>query len=35
MTQPVYALNLFNISNKDKYIWQLFYKLEDFRPILK
>lgn len=33
MTQPVYALNLFNVSND--YIWHLFDKLEDLRPVLK
>jgi hypothetical protein len=49
MISPVYALNLFNVSNRDgrtvlilverkdtsAYVWHLFDKLNDLRPILK
>ena len=35
MTGPVYALNLFDVSNKDEYLAHLFDKLTDLRLILK
>jgi hypothetical protein len=43
VSAPVYALNLFNIADlhphREKgasdYVWHLFDKLEDLRPILK
>jgi hypothetical protein len=57
MASPIYALNLFNVSNSEEYmaysrrsakevqahggngtndyVWHLFDKLEDLRPILK